>query len=94
MNDNELLERALTELRNMPAPSVSDGFMDGVWMRAGQLEARASGRARLALFAAMAFVGLSAGVGTTAAPASAEPAGFRLVDGADLSPAVLLHVEP
>ncbi|TNE43082.1 MAG: hypothetical protein EP345_04710 [Sphingomonadales bacterium] len=78
----------------MPAPSVSDDFMDGVWMRAGQLEERSSERARLALFAAMAFVGLGAGIGATAAPASAETAGFRLVDGADLSPAALLHVEP
>ena len=94
MNKNELLEHALADLGNMPAPSVSDGFMDGVWMRAGQLEERSPERTRLALFAAMAFVGLGAGIGATAAPASAEAASFRLVDGADLSPAALLHVEP
>lgn len=94
MNKNELIDRALADLGSMPAPSMSDGFMDGVWMRAGQLEERASGRASLALIAAMAFVGLGAGIGATAAPTSAETAGFRLIDGAILSPSALLHVEP
>ena len=94
MNNHELFDRALAGLGNMRDPSVPDGFMEGVWARAGQFEAKASGRARLALFAAMAFVGLGAGIGSTAAPASAETASFRLVDGADLSPAALLHVEP
>jgi hypothetical protein len=78
----------------MPEPAPPDGFMDGVWMRAGQFQEVSARRTRLALFAAMAFVGLGAGFGTTQAPANAEPAAYQLVDGADLSPATLLHVEP
>jgi hypothetical protein len=40
------------------------------------------------------FVGLGAGFSTTHTPARAETAGNRLIDGTDLSPAALLHVEP
>lgn len=92
--DDNPVERALAAWAAMPDPATPDGFMDGVWMQAGQLEEKASRRTRLALFAAMAFVGLGAGVGTTQTPARAETANYRLVEGADLSPASLLHVEP
>ena len=94
MRNDHQLDNALARLGTMPEPAPPDGFMDGVWMRAGQFQEVSARRTRLALFAAMAFVGLGAGFGTTQAPANAGPAGYQLVDGADLSPATLLHVEP
>lgn len=94
MRNDHQLDNALARLGTMPEPALPDDFMDGVWMRAGQFQEVSARRTRMALFAAMAFVGLGAGFGTTQAPANAEPAAYQLVDGADLSPATLLHVEP
>lgn len=92
--DDQPVERALATWAAMPDPALPEGFMDGVWMQAGQLEEMASRRTRLALFAVMAFVGLGAGFGATQTPAKAQTAHYQLVEGADLSPASLLHVEP
>ncbi|AMG75159.1 hypothetical protein [Sphingopyxis granuli] len=94
MRNEQRLDNALARLRSSADPALPDGFMDGVWMRAGQMEALSAQRTRFVLFAAMAFIGLGAGFGTTQAPAHAEPAGYQLVEGANLSPAALLHVEP
>ncbi len=91
---NDDVNLALAKLATMPQPPLPDGFMDGVWMRAGKMEELSVRRTRLAVFAVMAFVGLGAGFGATQAPAYAGPASYQLVDGADLSPASLLHVEP
>lgn len=94
MQNDDDLDLALAKLGAPPEPMLPDGFMDGVWLRAGRLEEMGTRRTRLALFAAMAFIGLGAGFGTTQTPAKAEVASYRLIDGADLSPASLLHVEP
>ena len=94
MHNDDHVDLALAKLRAIPDPVLPDGFMDGVWMRAGRFEEMSSRRTRLGLFVAMAFIGLGAGFGTTQAPVHAEPASYQLGDGADLSPASLLHVEP
>jgi len=94
MHEDDHVNLALEKLAATPDPALPDGFMDGVWMRAGQLEERTSRRTRSLLFAGMAVIGLGAGFGTAQTPAQAEPAGFQLVEGADMSPASLLHVEP
>lgn len=94
MRDEHRLDKALARLGSGSGGAIPEDFMDGVWMRAGRLEEVSARRTHLVLFAAMAFIGLGAGFGTTRAPANAEPAGYQLVEGADLSPAALLHVEP
>lgn len=94
MRNDYPLDNALAELGAAPDPALPGGFMDGVWMRAGQIEEVSTRRTRLALFAAMAFIGLGAGVGASQAPVNAEPAGYQLVGGGDLSPAALLSVGP
>lgn len=94
MAQNEKLNLVLQRLRAAPDPALPEGFMDGVWMRAGKLEQVSGARARLALITAMAFIGLGAGFGTTQSPARAERANYQLIEGSDLSPASLLHVQP
>ncbi len=94
MQNEDQLDRALASLGSAKGPVLSDDFMDGVWMRAGQMEEAAGQRRRLALMAGMAVIGLGTGFGTVQAPAYAEPASYQLIDGTDLSPAVLLHVTP
>lgn len=94
MQDERRIDDALANLWSNADAPVPDGFMDAMWMRAGRLEEAAAGRTRLALLAVMGVIGLGAGFVTTQAPATAEPTGYRLVEGADLSPSALLHVEP
>ena len=94
MADNEKLNLALQRLREAPDPALPEAFMEGVWMRAGKLEQVRGARTRLALFTAMAFIGLGVGFGTTQSPARAERANYQLIEGSDLSPASLLHVQP
>lgn len=94
MQDENRLDIALASLGSVRDPVPPEGFMDGVWMRAGRLEEVSARRGRLAFFAAMTFIALGAGFGTTQAPGNAQPPHYRLIDGADLSPAALLHVEP
>ncbi|WP_374406189.1 hypothetical protein [Pelagerythrobacter sp.] len=73
---------------------VSDDFMDGVWERAGRLQARREARGRLMLLACLAIVGLGAGATVAQAPAYAEPRTYVVSSEAHLSPAALLQVEP
>lgn len=94
MQNDERVVRALAKLGGTSEQTLPDGFMDGVWLRAGRLEEISARRTRFAMFAAMAFIGLGAGFGTTQTPAHAKPTGFQLVEGADLSPASLLRLEP
>ena len=49
MHHDDHLDRALKSLGNVAAPSMSGDFMDGVWLRAGQMEQAAGQRRRLAL---------------------------------------------
>lgn len=94
MQSEETLNATLAMLGAQKTRALPEGFMDGVWMRAGQLEEIAARRTRLALLLGMAFIGLGVGFGAPQTAAHAEPAVYQLVDGADLSPAALLHVEP
>lgn len=94
MHDESRLDMTLASLGARQRPSLPEGFMDGVWMRAGRQEEVSRGRFRLVLMAGMALIGLGSGFGITQAPARAEASGYSLMDGSELSPASLLHVEP
>ncbi len=94
MHDDKRLDMALNGVGDAQTPTMPDGFMDGVWTRVGQMEEASAARRRLALMGGMTVIGLGAGFGTIHAPAYAEMADVRLVDGADFSPAALLNVEP
>lgn len=94
MQDDSRLDMALKGVSGSDGAAIADDFMDSVWMQAGRLEEMSARRRRLALMGVMIFVGLGAGFSTTHTPARAESTGNRLIDGTDLSPAALLHVEP
>lgn len=93
MDQETRLDRALHALGSSPPGSPTDGFMDGVWLRAGQLAEAAEARRRLALFAAVFVTGLGAGFWTIQEPAEPLAPDYQLVEGADLSPAALLHLQ-
>ncbi|MEO1968504.1 MAG: hypothetical protein ABGW87_07310 [Sphingomonadaceae bacterium] len=94
MLEEDDLNHALTILGSEGNAVLPDGFMDGVWLLAGRLEEVKQRRNRSVFFLAMAMIGLGAGFGVTQAPAKAQTAGYQLVEGTDLSPAALLHVQP
>ena len=94
MHDKSLLDVSLVALGANAAAATPDGFLDGVWQRAGQLQERVDGRRRLALFCGLFVIGLGAGFGTIQTPASASSAPYQLGPIDDLSPSALLHVEP
>jgi len=94
MQDETQFDRVLTDLGGSDAISVPDDFMDAVWMRAGRMEEASMRRTRSAMLGAMMVVGLAAGFSAAQAPARAEVPTSQLVDGTDLSPAALLHVQP
>jgi|TARA_R100000501_G_scaffold18540_1_gene40539 hypothetical protein len=93
MDQENRLNDVLLSFGGMQQGSVPDGFMDGVWLRAGEMAEAANARRRVALFAAIFVAGLGGGFGTIQTPAQAEPTSYDLFAGADLSPAVLLHVD-
>lgn len=93
LNDPNL-NITLARLAASTMATTPDGFFDGVWQRVGQLQERADGRRRLALFCGLIVVGLGAGFGTSQTPAFAQPPSYKLIAGAELSPAALLHLEP
>lgn len=86
------LDASFAFLARSAKADLSDGFYDGVWQRAGQLQERNEGRQRLALFCGLLVVGLGAGFGTTGMTVLANPAPIELSAADDLSPATLLHV--
>ena len=94
MNADDYLETSLALLAASTKATTPDGFIDGIWQRAGQLQERADGRNRLALFCGLIFVGLGAGFGTMQTPASAQSTSYQLIAGDQLSPAALLHLGP
>lgn len=94
MHVDDNVDLALMKLGAITDRTVPEDFMDGVWMRAGRHEEVSARNTRLALLAAVALIGMGSGFEATIAPAQAEPTHYRLIDGADLSPASLLHVEP
>lgn len=93
MEQETRLDEALRQLGRRPPGPVPDGFMDGVWLRAGEMAEAANARRRLALFAVIFIAGLSGGIGAVGALAQAEPPFDQTFTGANLSPAVLLHVQ-
>jgi hypothetical protein len=94
MDNNSHLDASLAALGASATAAAPDGFLDGVWQRAGQLQERADGRRRLALFCGLFVVGLGAGFGTIHTPTAANSAPYQLDSIDDLSPSALLHVEP
>ncbi len=72
----------------------SEGWLAGIWQRAGQLQERVDRRQRLALFCGLFVVGLGAGFGTNGTSGWANPDPFRISSADNLSPAALLHVAP
>ena len=94
MHNKSHLDAALDALGATAAPPVPDGFLDGVWQRAGQLQERSNGRRRMALFCGLFVIGLGAGFGTIQTSAAATSASYQISSIDSLSPAALLHVEP
>ncbi|MXO73496.1 hypothetical protein [Alteraurantiacibacter buctensis] len=72
----------------------SEGFLYGIWQRAGQLQERANRRQRLALFCGLFVIGLGAGFGTNGTGVVANPASLQISSADRLSPSALLHVAP
>ncbi|MCP1471886.1 hypothetical protein J3E64_003599 [Sphingobium sp. OAS761] len=95
MDQESRLNDALQSLGDTQADVVPEGFMNSVWSRAGEMAEAANARRRLALFAVIFAAGMGGGIGTIQTPpVKAETTSYQLFAGADLSPAVLLHVEP
>ncbi len=94
MGDDARMDSILNALAQQHADDLPPGFMDEIWQRAGEMIEIGNRRRRLALFVGIFAVGLGAGVGTTRSPAHADVSEYQLIDGAQLSPSALLHVEP
>jgi hypothetical protein len=94
MPENSKLDASLAALGSAANASPNAGFVDSVWQRAGQLQERADGHRRMALFCGLFVVGLGAGFGTIQTSASANPAPDQITSVNAFSPSALLHVEP
>lgn len=96
MTDQSSLDAALDRLGAQVLTQAPADFMDGVWLRAGQLGEISERRRRAALFAGLFVVGLGAGAGTMGLPytyaSSPQIAYSDFASGEQLSPAALLHV--
>lgn len=93
MNQDNSLDAMLRTLGGTDdAKMVPEGFMGGVWHRAGQMAEAIETRRRLALFAAIFVTGLGGGFWTIQKPVPEAPT-YQLSAGADLSPAALLHIQ-
>lgn len=88
------LDALFATLAEAARSDLPDGFYDGVWQRAGQLQEKAEGRQRRVLFCALLVVGLGAGFGTAGTDELANRASFQLSAADILSPAALLRVTP
>jgi hypothetical protein len=88
------LDPILDALAQDAPARVSSDFMEGVWERVGDINARRERTLRSAMFAGLFAVGLGAGAFTVQAPAFAQEETFPLFNDAQLSPAALLHVTP
>ncbi len=93
MYDKSTLDASLAAFGASATAAAPDGFLDGVWQRAGQLQERADGRRRLAVFCGLFAVGLGAGFGTIQKPAAANSAPYQLGSTGDLSPSALLDFQ-
>ncbi|OBX18948.1 hypothetical protein A9995_10450 [Erythrobacter sp. QSSC1-22B] len=89
---NQHLEPILEALAGGPPSEVSTDFMEGVWERVGDINARRERTVRSALFIGLFAVGLSAGAFTVQTPVYAQDRNYPLLNEARLSPSALLHV--
>lgn len=94
MRNDARIDRLLQAFARQDVYDLPPGFMDAMWQRAGEMSEIGNRRRRMALFVGIFAVGLGAGVGTSRSPAYADVPEYRLIDGAELSPSALLHVEP
>ena len=92
MSANHPLDTTLQALSGIAPDQAREGFLDGVWQRAGELQAQREGRQRMGLFAGLFVVALAAGAGMpqTASFASERP--VISLSGDALAPAALLQV--
>ncbi len=90
MDSETRIDNALGALGSSAAGPLSADFMDGVWLRAGQMAEAADAKRRLALFAAVFVTGLGAGFVTIQPPVQTQEPVYQLIVGEDLSPASLL----
>ena len=95
MTKHPSLDTALASLAAETSASHTDGFMDGVWQRAGQLGEIADRRRRAAVFSGLFVVGLGSGISTTVLPNSLAPnsqvAAYDFDVSRTLSPTALLE---
>ncbi|WP_138921424.1 hypothetical protein [Novosphingobium pentaromativorans] len=92
MDDREI-DRLLQKLalENMPESIVPE-FYDGIWERIGRLQQGRESRHKMMAAFCIVALGLGAGMATTGVPAAAQKHRYAIVEGADLSPAALLHI--
>tara|TARA_R110000782_G_scaffold268689_1_gene365466 strand:+ start:2456 stop:2737 length:282 start_codon:yes stop_codon:yes gene_type:complete len=93
MTEDDPLDTVLRSMGEARATLQTSDFMDGVWVRIGEICEAKNRQRRAALFAGMLLVSLGSGFGVTNNPANASSAEEAL-DGAKLSPAALLKVAP
>jgi len=95
MTKNPSFDTTLSSLAAKTGGSIPEGFMDGVWQRAGQLGEIADRRRRAALFSGLFVIGLGSGVSTTVLPNSLAPnsqvAAYAFDASKALSPSALLE---
>lgn len=95
MTKHPSVDTTLASLAAETSASHPEGFMDGVWQRAGQLGEIADRRRRAALFSGLFVIGLGTGVGTTAWPnglvSSPQVAASDFDTSHTLSPSALLE---
>ena len=83
MDSETKIDTALGAFGRADTLDVPDDFMEGVWLRAGQMAEAVDARRRLALFAVVFVTGLGAGFMTIQQPAQAEEPVYQLVAGED-----------
>jgi hypothetical protein len=88
------LDSILEALAHEVPPCMPDDFMEKVWERVGEMNARRERTFRAALFAGLFAVGLGAGAGTVQVPVYAQSPTYLLSNDARLSPSALLHTAP
>lgn len=92
MTANDPLDASLRALSRISDDAVREDFIDGVWQRAGALQAQRDGRQRLGLFAGLFVVGLAAGAGVPQTATFASERTAITLSGDALAPASLLQV--
>ena len=93
--DDNTLDTVLNEIAaTQPAAHAGEGFRDAMWQRVGELTEAREMRRKTFLGVAVVVVSLTTGFGAAVTPAMAEPDSYTFLDGSELAPSSLLHVEP